>query len=515
MKKRICIGVGFVVLLLGLSACGNWKPEVSGTRAVTGSAVAAEDAVSDHAEKTEPVKEPTLSEVEQAYHFAIGREVYQFGGETRDGFTGKKLTLYEKDGKDKISYFLVDCIDKKEHCYDANVLIFNKACEEPGFESFVEEDSFDSEKEKKKSLEGAKKLGTVDAWDFSAKQKPVYKEMTRGTKQVLERLEQKIEEDVKENLVRSEAVNYCAYIQYFTSADKWALVYLEKEGENKAYTLWYELGESIQLDQGEYDSMEKIWQESEKTEDEGLFSRAMESAMAVSKIQVPATKISDMGLSDDEMKQLETICANRKTWLTCFGPGWEEYYEGSQCMISDLNQNGRLEVVRILPYGSGGFMETAVFEVSEDGRSLVNYQNNEENPMEIGGPGVMEMDCYFDKKAEIYYYASENYTNANGFEFWFSPGRFYLKGDAYQEDYMKVYRTVRKSDEKITYYTGEKKISKGEYDRIAKQFWQGMEKKKAVFYWRIADDLPDMSDADVMLLLAGSWKGFSINECKK
>ena len=135
--------------------------------------------------------------------------------------------------------------------------------------------------------------------------------------------------------------------------------------------------------------------------------------------------------------------------------------------------------------------------------------------MEIGGPGVMEMDCYFDKKAEIYYYASENYTNANGFEFWFSPGRFYLKGDTYQEDYMKVYRTVRKSDEKITYYTGEKKISKGKYDRIEKQFWQGLEKKKAVFYWRIADDLLDMSDADVMLSLAGSWKGFSINECKK
>lgn len=514
MKGKLCYVVGLLAVMCGLSACGNWKPDASGS-VVTGGAVATGSAVTDHEKEAKPVKRPTLAEVEQAYHFAIGQEVYLFGGDTRDGFTEKKLILYEKDGKDKITYFLVDCIDRKEHLYDANVLIFNKACEEPGFESFLEEDFFDSEKEKKEGLKGAKKLGTVDAWDFSAHQKPVYKEMTRGTKQVLEQLEQKIEEDVKENLVRSEAVNYRAYIQYFTAADKSALVYLEKEGENKAYPLWYSLGESIQLDQGEYDSMEKIWQESEKTEDVGLFSRAVEGAMAVSKIQAPATKISDMGLSGDEMKQLETICANRKTWLTCFGPEWEEYYEGSQCMISDLNQNGRLEVMRILPYGSGGFMETAVFEVSEDGRSLVNYKNNEEDPMEIGGPGVMEMDCYFDKKAKIYYYASENYTNANGYEFGFASGRFYLKGDAYQEDYMKAYRTVRKSDEKITYYTGEKKISKGEYDRIEKQFWQGLEKKKAVFYWRIADDLLDMSDADVMLSLAGSWKGFSINECKK
>lgn len=184
-------------------------------------------------------------------------------------------------------------------------------------------------------------------------------------------------------------------------------------------------------------------------------------------------------------------------------------------MVSDLNQNGRLEVVRILPYGSGGFMKTAVFEVSEDGRSLVKYQNNQENPMEVGGPGAVMMDCYFDKSKEIYYYASENDTNADGYEFGIAPGRFYLKGDTYKEDYMKAYRTVRKSDEKITYYKGEEKISKSEYDRIEKRFWNGLEKKKVTFSWQMADDLLYMSDADVMLSLAESWKGFSINEYEK
>lgn len=511
MKKIFILGIGFFVMLLGLSACENWKPEVSGTRGVTGSAVAAESATPEHKGKTEPVKEPTLAEVEKAYHFAIGREVYLFDGYSRDGFTGKKLTIYKKEEKDKIIYFLVDCTDKKEYFYDVNQLIFNKACEEPGFESFVEESSFFSEKEKKKGLKGAEKLGTVDAWKLSAHEKPTDEEPTKGTKKILKCLEEKIAEDVKENLVRSREVTYHAYIQYFSAADREALVYLAKDGEKRAYVLWYSLGETIQLYQGEYDSMGRIWQELEKTEDERLFTRAKEHAMAVSEIYVPATKLSDLGLSSDEGRQLETICANRKTWLTCFDSLLEEYYSESQCMISDLNQNGRLEVVRIQPYGSGGFMKTDVFEVSEDGKSLVAYRNDEENPMEIGEPGVIETECYFDKEADIYYYASENYTNADGYEFGFAPGRFYLKDYAYKEDYMKAYRTVRKSDEKITYIgTGEKKISKDDYNRIEQQFWQGLEKKKATFYWQIDDDLMDMSDADVILLLAESWKEFSI-----
>lgn len=512
--KYLVFATGIAVCL-GLSACGNWKPEVSGTGAATGSAVSDERTVPDDSGKVKPVEEPTLKEVEKAFHFAIGQEVYLFGGDTRDGFTGKKLTLYKKEEKDKITYFLLDCTDKKEHFYDADKLIFNKACEEPGFESFVEELSFDSEKEKKKELKGAEKLGTVDAWNFSAHKKPAYEQPTRVTKKIQKRLEQKILEDVKENLVCSVEVTYHAYIQYFSAADREALVYLVREGEKRAYILWYTLGESVQLNPEEYDSMEKIWQNSEKTEDEGLFSRAAKGAMAVSDIHAPATKLSDLGLSEEEIEQLKTICANRKTWLTCFEPDLEEYYPESQCMVSDLNQNGRLEVVRILPYGSGGFMKTAVFEVSEDGRSLVKYQNNQENPMEVGGPGAVMMDCYFDKSKEIYYYASENDTNADGYEFGIAPGRFYLKGDTYKEDYMKAYRTVRKSDGKITYYTGEEKISKSEYDRIEKRFWNGLEKKKVTFFWQMADDLLYMSDADVMLSLAGSWKGFSINECEK
>lgn len=517
MKKIWMFGIGFIVWMLGLglSACGNWKPEVSGTGAVSGSAA------SDPVEKAEPVKEPTLAEVQEAFQFAIGQEIYLFGGDTRDGFTGKELAIYRKEGAHTITYFLVDCTDRKEHWYDADRLIFNKACEEPGFESFVEQFSYYSEKEKKNGLKGAKKLGTVDAWKFSAHQKPDYREMTRGTKKIVERLKQRIEEDVKANLIRSQETTYHAYIQYFTPADQTALVYLAKEGENEAYVLWYTLGESMQLDPEEYSNRQEVWQGSEKTEDAGLLSRAVKGAMAVSDVHVPATKISDLGLSKEVTGQLETMNKNRKTWLTCFNAGDEDegldeiYSNNRQYMISDLNQNGRLEVVRILPYGAGGFMETAVFEVSEDGESLVTYKNNEENPMELGGPGVMETDCYFDKKAEIYYYTSENETNANGWEFGNAPGRFYLKGDAYKEDYMEAYRTIRKRDEKITYRRGEKKISKSEYERIEKQFWQGLEKKKATFYWQLADDLTDLSDADTLLALAGSWKGFSINDIKK
>ena len=105
--KYLVFAAGIAVCL-GLSACGNWKPEVSGTGAATGSAVSEESTVPHDPGKVKPVEEPTLKEVEKAFHFAIGQEVYLFGGDTRDGFTGKKLTLYKKEEKDKITYFLLD-----------------------------------------------------------------------------------------------------------------------------------------------------------------------------------------------------------------------------------------------------------------------------------------------------------------------------------------------------------------------------------------------------------------------
>lgn len=63
IKRYFIFALG-IFFLSGLSACGNWKPEVSGTDTATGGAVVRENTGKDYAEKKEPVREPTMAEVE-------------------------------------------------------------------------------------------------------------------------------------------------------------------------------------------------------------------------------------------------------------------------------------------------------------------------------------------------------------------------------------------------------------------------------------------------------------------
>ncbi len=213
----------------------------------------------------------------------------------------------------------------------------------------------------------------------------------------------------------------------------------------------------------------------------------------------------------EEVKQLQRIRTERKEWITSIQD--EAYSSGIWYMISDLNQNGRLEVVVEMSCGSGGFINRrAIYEVSEDGKSLIKYKvTDSETAMELAAPGLVTVDAYWDGKTGMYYYAGENYTNPDGYRFGYSPRCFYLKDNEYQEKYMKVYREESKEDGSLTYFNQkDKKITKDEYERVQREFWQGKEKRKAEFYWQKADTLLEEKDADVDLLLAKSWKEFSV-----
>lgn len=207
-------------------------------------------------------------------------------------------------------------------------------------------------------------------------------------------------------------------------------------------------------------------------------------------------------------EQLQILCANRETWIQSVE---NEDYSGIYCMVSDLNQNGRLEVVAELTCGSGSFTRNAsVYEVSGDGKSLVKYDISVESPMEIDAPGSVKTDAYYDKKTGITYYAAENYTNVDGTKNGYVPGRFYLKDNQYREDYMEVHKVESKENWKITYWRKNQKISKKEYMKEMDAFYQGMERKRASFCWYLADDMLQMNEKEVKLVLGKSWKGFSV-----
>ncbi len=68
----------------------------------------------------------------------------------------------------------------------------------------------------------------------------------------------------------------------------------------------------------------------------------------------------------DRSAQIELIAANVDSWLNTD----DLYADSTLYVVSDLDENGRLEIISSIMQGSGFFTELSIFEVSEDGTAL-------------------------------------------------------------------------------------------------------------------------------------------------
>ncbi|MBO5638551.1 MAG: hypothetical protein J5916_01470 [Oscillospiraceae bacterium] len=107
-------------------------------------------------------------------------------------------------------------------------------------------------------------------------------------------------------------------------------------------------------------------------------------------------------------KQLEILEANRSSWE------FRDPYESPWFYVfTDLDLNGRLEVIAASTQGSGIYTYVNFYEVRSDGSGIDNlYHAN----VEIEGPDdwpeiVLEsLPCYYDAAGERYYYPCEGVT---------------------------------------------------------------------------------------------------------
>ena len=108
-------------------------------------------------------------------------------------------------------------------------------------------------------------------------------------------------------------------------------------------------------------------------------------------------------------KQLEILEANRASWE------FREPYESPWFYaFTDLDLNGRLEVMAASTQGSGVFTYVNFYEVRADGSGVDNlYHAN----VEIEGPDdwpeivLDRLPCYYDAAAGRYYYPCEGVTH--------------------------------------------------------------------------------------------------------
>ena len=187
------------------------------------------------------------------------------------------------------------------------------------------------------------------------------------------------------------------------------------------------------------------------------------------------------------------------------------------CAITDLNHNGRLEVLLTSCVGSGAYSYTAVYEISKDYTDLVKITYIDGSTVDyedaadfcqwrVDQANVQVYDCYM--KNGKYYYLFEDYASA-GWTDKYHGFYSYSFGDKIRKEFIAG-SAVHVDDgdyaiKTVLYKTSFVRVTNDEYFEYINSYWDGYEKQKSCeVKWIIFSDAANFADN-----IKDSWKAFN------
>lgn len=182
--------------------------------------------------------------------------------------------------------------------------------------------------------------------------------------------------------------------------------------------------------------------------------------------------------------------------------------------ITDLDQNGRLELIISQLEGSGRYTYSEYYEVNKnlDGLTPCKWLSRESD-----SEADIMVDCvpaYYDSHNKIYYYIFNdlikdgihyNYINKRAVSF--ADGKLSERILAYKNTYKK---DSSNSSASISYEDADgNEIDKKEYDMIDETVFEDFIKKEAHFSWFDLNDR-NLGEKEISVILQKSWDGFLI-----
>lgn len=191
--------------------------------------------------------------------------------------------------------------------------------------------------------------------------------------------------------------------------------------------------------------------EVEKEEDEGM-----------DQVEVENNK-SLMGALSSDMatEQLELICENVDLWQSLDGTDDWQY------AVTDLDRNGRLEIIAANTAGSGYYTTINLFEVNEKGDTLEACTNSLQEGESAPDIIVDSADCYVC--GDKYQYVFIDTVNM-GNEVYESTQAFYLDHGVMQYEYLcskDIIMNANNEEESVTYMDADNNtISEDQYQSL-------------------------------------------------
>lgn len=214
----------------------------------------------------------------------------------------------------------------------------------------------------------------------------------------------------------------------------------------------------------------------------------------------------------DYAAQLRLIAANAAVWMGDTELTAEPYFYA----VTDLDQNGRLEIIQSSRQGTGLYTYTNIWEVSADGTELAPCQYSvaevESQPDIITDP----LAVYFDAANGRYFYIFTDDIRNGAAEYYQSLMAFSLREGVVSVSLLCQSHSVYSSASSVetTYADAEgNAIGEDAYNSAADEAFAGMTAMSAAIGWTdysVSERLAQLSAEEITAILESSWEGFAL-----
>lgn len=225
----------------------------------------------------------------------------------------------------------------------------------------------------------------------------------------------------------------------------------------------------------------------------------------------PTTESTELepGLSVEE--QIALFVVNREQWIPT-----ESYYVPISYALTDLDQNGRLELWRTVCMGTGVFSYNACWEVAPNFDGIVSCDeifNGESSQIDMG---YSTATAFYDKTSGVYYHIGTDYLR----EGWMhnATAKYAISlqdGQLVQELLCEMLCTnYEDGTQEINCYdiNGEG-ITAEEFETYEYSAFSHLHSMSVTFGWQLVyeEEVNDLDADQWHRILEKSWAGFSMN----
>ena len=234
--------------------------------------------------------------------------------------------------------------------------------------------------------------------------------------------------------------------------------------------------------------------------------KPMETTVPVTETTAPMTTAPDM-LSADT--QLKTIWESRDIWRVL------EETDGWCYAVTDLDGNGRLEILSSETHGTGNYTTLRAWEVSEDGASLNPITEDGEYGsgvvMSSGyvsdeNPSMEDVEAYTDGSGITYYIQTD--INKDGAAHYYETKQaVFLKDGKLDRQIVATKQTDydENGGETVTCQNGSgESISEDDYETAVQRRFEGLSQKNVTFGWLSCVHSEELHEE----ALRASWENF-------